>query len=68
MAISSEPKAREPKWYLKAHQMLFITLEDGASEFAVKYHWAVVAAMVNYKMAMMKATIQKKPNMKIQNM
>lgn len=33
-----------------------------------KYQRAVVAAIVNYNMAMIHATIQKKPNMKIQNM
>ena len=67
IAIKREPNAREPKWYLNAHQRPVETLTPSASDPALKYQRAHVVAIVNYKIAIMKATIQKKPNMKTQN-
>jgi len=48
IAMSNDPKAREPKWYLNAQLIPVQTLTDGgASELLPKYQRAVVAAIVN---------------------
>jgi len=48
MAMSKDPKASEPKWYLNAQVRPVQTLTDGGeSELLPKYQRAVVAAMVN---------------------
>ena len=66
IAISIDPKASDPKWYLKAHLTPVLTSTEFlawavSDPWPEKYQRQAVHAIVNYWIAMMKAIIQKKP-------
>lgn len=63
MAITSEPNAMDPRWYLRIHlKPLLIEALPPESAVLVKYHVAQATARTNWEQPMKNALIQKRPN------
>lgn len=62
-AITNEPKASEPRWYLNTqYNPMKIEPLPLLSDVLVKYHIAQAADIINYPTPIIKAFIHKKPN------
>mmetsp|Transcript_43353 Transcript_43353/g.50955 ORF Transcript_43353/g.50955 Transcript_43353/m.50955 type:complete len:103 (-) Transcript_43353:1018-1326(-) len=68
MAMIKDPKAIEPRWYLKIHFTPFeIEADPPESAEWVKYQVAAATAKMNWQHPIMNATTQKSPKRSYKN-